>query len=282
MKARTRRRTASSRGSNQSPPAKGDGDVAAADVASVMAWVPSRSCRSEPTPPQLFPTNLAPRPDARSRGHRGKGARERDRRGLHRRDPLRTLPGGRVDARWSTPRPPRGRRAIGRRAPTGGRTGIDPGSRPSPAHARRHGRSARAAARGRANPRGTLPCSAVALVGGMAERRSGCGARLRGAVRGAAADDDGRSALAARLASAFSSEAADGEMLGPQSAAAIGRLYKLLSAAPIEPASEDAGFGARSGTPQGARETLLRWLMQGTDPDALMSAVNTLGRERPA
>src|SRR4051794_13970609 len=63
MKARTRRRTASSRGSNQSPPAKGDGDVAAADVASVMAWVPSRSCRSEPTPPQLFPTNLAPRPE---------------------------------------------------------------------------------------------------------------------------------------------------------------------------------------------------------------------------
>src|SRR3954451_2640145 len=62
MKARTCRRTASSRGSNQSPPAKGDGDVAAADVASVMAWVPSRSCRSEPTPPQLFPTNLAPRP----------------------------------------------------------------------------------------------------------------------------------------------------------------------------------------------------------------------------
>src|SRR3954451_7970320 len=62
MKARTRRRTASSRGSNQTPPAKGDGDVAAADVASVMAWVPSRSCRSEPTPPQLFPTNLAPRP----------------------------------------------------------------------------------------------------------------------------------------------------------------------------------------------------------------------------
>src|SRR3954464_15443891 len=62
MKARTRPRTASSRGSNQSPPAKGDGDVAAADVASVMAWVPSRSCRSEPTPPQLFPTNLAPRP----------------------------------------------------------------------------------------------------------------------------------------------------------------------------------------------------------------------------
>src|SRR4051794_8252157 len=59
MKARTRRRTASSRGSNQSPPAKGDGDMAAADVASVMAWVPSRSCRSEPTPPQLFPTNLA-------------------------------------------------------------------------------------------------------------------------------------------------------------------------------------------------------------------------------
>src|SRR3954469_18388190 len=65
MKARTRRRTASSRGSNQSPPAKGDGDVAAADVASVMAWVPSRSCRSEPTPPQLFPTNLAPRPIGR-------------------------------------------------------------------------------------------------------------------------------------------------------------------------------------------------------------------------
>src|SRR3954451_13265064 len=64
MKARTCRRTASSRGSNQSPPAKGDGDVAAADVASVMAWVPSRSCRSEPTPPQLFPTNLAPRPAA--------------------------------------------------------------------------------------------------------------------------------------------------------------------------------------------------------------------------
>src|SRR5437868_10944689 len=62
MKARTCRRTASSRGSNQSPPAKGDGDVAAAGVASVMAWVPSRSCRSEPTPPQLFPTNLAPRP----------------------------------------------------------------------------------------------------------------------------------------------------------------------------------------------------------------------------
>src|SRR3954468_13018567 len=64
MKARTRRRTASSRGSNQSPPAKGDGDVAAADATSVMAWVPSRSCRSEPTPPQLFPTNLAPRPRA--------------------------------------------------------------------------------------------------------------------------------------------------------------------------------------------------------------------------
>src|SRR4051812_42644394 len=62
MKARTRRRTASSRGSNQSPPAKGDGDAAAADVASLMAWVPSRSCRSEPTPPQLFPTSLAPRP----------------------------------------------------------------------------------------------------------------------------------------------------------------------------------------------------------------------------
>src|SRR3954470_17333093 len=67
MKARTRRRTASSRGSNQSPPAKGEGDVAAADVASVMAWVPPRSCRSEPTPPQLFPTNLAPRPSKRVR-----------------------------------------------------------------------------------------------------------------------------------------------------------------------------------------------------------------------
>src|SRR5437763_3652855 len=63
MKARTCRRTASSRGSNQSPPTNGDGDVAAADVACVMAWVPSRSCRSEPTPPQPFPTNLAPRPD---------------------------------------------------------------------------------------------------------------------------------------------------------------------------------------------------------------------------
>src|SRR5437763_13039924 len=62
MKARTCRRTASSRGSNQSPPTNGDGDVAAADVASVMAWVPSRSCRTEPTPPQPFPTNLAPRP----------------------------------------------------------------------------------------------------------------------------------------------------------------------------------------------------------------------------
>src|SRR3954470_10198542 len=62
MKARTCRRTASSRGSNQSPPTNGDGDVAAADVASVMAWVPSRWCRSEPTPPQPFPTNLAPRP----------------------------------------------------------------------------------------------------------------------------------------------------------------------------------------------------------------------------
>src|SRR3982750_2584955 len=71
MKARTRRRTASSRGSNQSSPAKGDGDVAAADVASVMAWVPSRSCRSEPTPPQLFPTNLALRPS-------GPGARTDD------------------------------------------------------------------------------------------------------------------------------------------------------------------------------------------------------------
>src|SRR5437763_434946 len=66
MKARTCRRTASSRGSNQSPPTNGDGDVAAADVASVMAWVPSRSCRSEPTPPQLFPTNLAPRPQLES------------------------------------------------------------------------------------------------------------------------------------------------------------------------------------------------------------------------
>src|SRR3954451_3014289 len=64
MKAGPRRRTASSRGSNPSPPAKGDGDVAAADGASVMAWVPSRPCRSEPTPPQLFPTNLAPRPAA--------------------------------------------------------------------------------------------------------------------------------------------------------------------------------------------------------------------------
>src|SRR3954471_14131444 len=70
MKARTRRRTASSRGSNQSPPAKGEGDVAAADVASVMAWVPSRSCRSEPTPPQLFPTNLAPRPGQAAGGER--------------------------------------------------------------------------------------------------------------------------------------------------------------------------------------------------------------------
>src|SRR4051794_33411055 len=72
MKARPRRRTASSRGSNQSPPAKGDGDVAAADVASVMAWVPSRSCRSEPTPPQLFPTNLAPRPPVRRGGNQGR------------------------------------------------------------------------------------------------------------------------------------------------------------------------------------------------------------------
>jgi hypothetical protein len=27
-----------------------------------MAWVPSRSCRSEPTPPQPISTNLATRP----------------------------------------------------------------------------------------------------------------------------------------------------------------------------------------------------------------------------
>src|SRR5437868_7742741 len=85
MKARTCRRTASSRGSNQSPPAKGDGDVAAADVASVMAWVPSRSCRSEPTPPQLFPTNLAPRPllmDGGAEHTPGLGARQADRVGV--------------------------------------------------------------------------------------------------------------------------------------------------------------------------------------------------------
>jgi hypothetical protein len=29
-----------------------------------MAWVPSRSCQSEPTPPQPISTNLATRPDA--------------------------------------------------------------------------------------------------------------------------------------------------------------------------------------------------------------------------
>ena len=62
MKPRTCRRTASSSGSNQSPPANGDGVTSAADVASVMAWVPSRSSQPEPTPPQPFPTNPATRP----------------------------------------------------------------------------------------------------------------------------------------------------------------------------------------------------------------------------
>src|SRR4030095_1711902 len=61
MNQRTRPRTASSRGSNQSK-ANGDGGAAETDVASFMAWVPSRSCRSEPTPPQPIFTNFATRP----------------------------------------------------------------------------------------------------------------------------------------------------------------------------------------------------------------------------
>src|SRR3954471_1643582 len=114
MKARTRRRTASSRGSNQSPPAKGEGDVAAADVASVMAWVPSRSCRSEPTPPQLFPTNLAPRPGQAAGGER--------------QDPAGGRPGGRgprQPAQGLAQRAPRGRhgRGPGAAEGRGGRAG---------------------------------------------------------------------------------------------------------------------------------------------------------------
>ena len=62
MKPRTCRRTASSRGSNHSLPAKGDGDAGAADIASVTAWVPPRSRQPEPTPPQPIPTNPATRP----------------------------------------------------------------------------------------------------------------------------------------------------------------------------------------------------------------------------
>ena len=59
---RTWERTAASKGSNQSLPANGDGADAHGGVASFMAWVPSRSCRSEPTPPQPISTNLATRP----------------------------------------------------------------------------------------------------------------------------------------------------------------------------------------------------------------------------
>src|SRR5687767_4955581 len=62
MNERTWERTASSKGSNQSLPANGDGGDGQAGVASVMAWVPSRSCRSEPTPPQPISTNPATRP----------------------------------------------------------------------------------------------------------------------------------------------------------------------------------------------------------------------------
>jgi hypothetical protein len=54
--------TASSNGSNQSPPANGDGFASKVGIASFMAWVPSRSCRSEPTPPHPISTNLATRP----------------------------------------------------------------------------------------------------------------------------------------------------------------------------------------------------------------------------
>jgi hypothetical protein len=66
MNARTRPRTASSKGSNHSLPANGDGGDGKAGVASFMAWVPSRSCRSEPTPPQPISTTFATRPIAPS------------------------------------------------------------------------------------------------------------------------------------------------------------------------------------------------------------------------
>src|SRR5688572_32742779 len=65
MNERTRPRTASSKGSNHSLRANGDGGGGKAGVASFMAWVPSRSCRSEPTPPQPISTNLATRPTIR-------------------------------------------------------------------------------------------------------------------------------------------------------------------------------------------------------------------------
>jgi hypothetical protein len=62
MRPRTCGRAASSRGSSHSLPAKGDGDAGAADIASVTAWVPSRSRQPQPTPPRPIPTNPATRP----------------------------------------------------------------------------------------------------------------------------------------------------------------------------------------------------------------------------
>jgi CHAT domain-containing protein len=64
MKARTWPRTASSNGSNQSPPRQVVGVAVAAGVAFSMAWVPPWAQPSEPTPPPQISTTSATRPHA--------------------------------------------------------------------------------------------------------------------------------------------------------------------------------------------------------------------------
>ena len=90
--------------------------------------------------------------------------------------------------------------------------------------------------------------------------------------RAGLADEDGKRVLAEKLASFFP-YLGDAPRIKLSGAEFIGRLYTLLSGGQADRVADEylddeASFSLPESTPRRARDTLLRWLMQGFDPAA--------------